>query len=160
MLFAILFGLAVFVPIIYLSVREEWRSGHVAEHFLASLLFFVMGWMGILAAYAHVFMGPEIAKQIGWAPGSPFQYEIGMANLAFGVLGVLSYWIRGHFWTAAIIGWSVLLIGCFIGHVIDYQQTGNDAPYNIGIYIWVYDLLMPLVALGLLAVASKEREER
>ncbi len=105
--------------------------------------------MGLLGAYAHVFMADETARSIGWAPGSLFQFEIGMANLAFGVLGVLSYWIRGRFWDASIIGWCVLFLGCFIGHVINYYAENNTAPYNIGPYIWFYDLILPIIILGL-----------
>lgn len=75
----------------------------MVETFLSYILFFNMGLMGLLGAYAHVFMGPETAKSIGWEPGSPFQYEIGMANLAFCTLGILSYWFRGSFWEASIV---------------------------------------------------------
>lgn len=133
-----------------LTYKKEWYYPKIEETFLSYILFFNMGLMGLLAAYAHVFMGPEIAKSIGWAPGSPFQYEVGMANLAFGVLGILSYWIRGRFWDASIIGWSVLLFGCFIGHVISYFVDNNKAPYNIGPYIWFYDLILPSLVLALL----------
>lgn len=127
-----------------------------SEIFLGYILFFNMGIMGLLAAYGHVFMGPEIAKLIGWQPGSPFQYEIGMANLSYGVLGILAFWIRGRFWDACIIGWSVLLLGCFVGHVIDYFVNHNTAPLNIGLFIWFYDLVLPLFVLILLAYFRRQ----
>lgn len=146
----ILFICAIIFTITHLTYKREWHYPKNIEAFLAYILFFNMGIMGFLAAYAHVFMGPETAKSIGWEPGSPFQFEIGMANLAFGVLGVLCYWFRGSFWNASIIGWSVLLLGCFIGHLINYYTQHNSAPYNIGPYIWFYDLLLPLFVLMLL----------
>jgi hypothetical protein len=114
-----------------------------------------MGFMSILAAFAHIFMGPETAAQIGWEAGSPFQFEMGVANLSYGVLGVMAFWIRGRFWDAAIIGWSILLLGCFVGHVIDYLVTGNNAPLNIGPYIWAYDLILPLFLLVTLSYIRK-----
>ncbi len=88
--------------------------------------------MALLAAYAHVFMQDETAALIGWKGGSPFQYEIGMANLSYGILGVLAFWQRGKFWEATIIGWNVLFLGCMVGHILDYYRDHNDAPYNIG----------------------------
>lgn len=146
----ILFICAIIFTICHLSYKSEWHFPKWVETFLAYILLFNMGFMGILGAYAHVFMAPETAQSIGWAPGSPFQFEVGMANLAFGVLGILSYWIRGRFWDAAIIGWGVLFLGCFVGHVINYYAQNNSAPYNIGPYIWFYDLLLPLLVFGLL----------
>lgn len=146
----LLFICAIIFTICHVTYKKEWYSPKFIESFLSYILFFNMGLMGLLAAYAHVFMGPETAKSIGWEPGSPFQYEIGMANLAFGVLGILSYWFRGSFWNASIIGWSVLLLGCFIGHIINYYTENNTAPYNIGPYIWFYDLLLPILVLILL----------
>ena len=150
MVFVFMFMLAVIFTLVELSYKKKWHYPNTLETFLSYILLFSMGLMGILAAYVHVFMGPEIAKSIGWAPGSPFQFEIGMANLSYGVLGILAYWIRGRFWEAVIIGWSVLLLGCFVGHVLDYVMHGNDAPYNIGLFIWFNDLFMPLLVLALL----------
>lgn len=147
MLSILLFILSCTLTVTHLTYKKGWYFPKSVETFLAYILFFDMGMMGLLAAYAHVFMGPETAESIGWEPGSPFQFEIGMANLAFGVLGILCYWQRGRFWDAAIIGWCVLFFGCFIGHVINYFTYNNMAPYNFGPYIWFYDLFLPLLVL-------------
>lgn len=147
MLVVALFIIAFVCTLINLAWRRNWHCPMAAETFLGYVLLFNMGIMSLLAAYAHVFMGPEIAAKIGWAPGSPFQFEIGMANLSYGVLGVLAFWIRGRFWDASIIGWSILLLGCFVGHVIDYFANGNTAPLNIGAFIWFNDLLIPIFML-------------
>ena len=144
-----LFICALIAAISHLTYKKEWHYPKSIEVFLASILFFNVGLMGLLGAYAHVFLASETARSIGWEPGSPFQFEIGMANLSYGVLGVLSYWIRGRFWDACIIGWSVLFFGCFIGHVINYYNYNNTAPYNIGPYIWFYDLFLPLLVISL-----------
>jgi hypothetical protein len=142
------------------TIRKAWDWPSIVEIFLGYVFLFNMGLMGLLAAYAHVFMGAETAREIGWQPGSPFQYEIGMANLSYGVLGVLAYWIRGRFWVAAAIGWSILLLGCFVGHLRDYYIYGNDAPYNIGMYVWFNDLILPIFVLTLLIANMKMKAER
>lgn len=133
-----------------LAYRRDWHCPGAAEVLLGFVLLFNMGITSLLAAYAHLFMGPLIAEQIGWLPGSPFQFEIGMANLSYGILGVLAFWFRGRFWDAAIIGWSIFLLGCFAGHLHDYLVNGNNAPLNIGIYIWFNDLILPIFMLATL----------
>lgn len=150
MLSLILFVFAVFFTLCTLVYKNEWRTPKPVEILLSYILLLNMGLLGFLAAYAHVFMGPETAKLIGWEAGSPFQFEMGMANLSYGVLGILAFWIRGRFWDACIIGWSVLFLGCFVGHLIDYYTNNNTAPWNIGLYIWFTDLFLPLFVLATL----------
>ncbi len=145
-----LFIFAIFLTLCHLIYKKEWYSPKSIEVLLSYILFFNMGVMGCLGAYVHVFMAPETARSIGWEPGSPFQFEMGMANLAFGVLGILSYWFRDRFWEASIIGWTVLFLGCFVGHVINYYTENNTAPYNIGPYIWFYDFMLPILVIALL----------
>jgi hypothetical protein len=155
MLVLVVFLIALACALINIAYTREWHCPKAAEILLGYVLLFNMGFMSILAAFAHIFMGPETAAQIGWEAGSPFQFEMGVANLSYGVLGVMAFWIRGRFWDAAIIGWSILLLGCFVGHVIDYLVTGNNAPLNIGPYIWAYDLILPLFLLVTLSYIRK-----
>ena len=104
----------------------------------------------------HGFPGPhfqarEIALKIGWQP-SPFQFEVAVANLAFGVLGILCIWQRRGFWTATGIGYATFLLGCAYGHLREMILDGNFAPYNVGPVLWVNDLAVPLAILLLLLV--------
>lgn len=151
MLSIFLFFVGIAFALGHIASTRDFRLPKSLEIFLSYFFLFNMGMMGIFAAYAHVFMAEEIAREIGWKPGSPFQFEIGMANLSYGILGILSFFIRGRFWEAASIGWSALLLGCFVGHLIDYYTHGNNAPLNIGIAIWFYDLFLPLLLLSSLA---------
>lgn len=153
----ILFACSVLFTLCHVIYKKGWHLHKVVRIFLSYFLFFNVGVMGLLAAYAHVFMGPETAALIGWEPGSPFQFEMGMANLSYGVIGMMAFWIRDRFWDACIIGWSVLLLGCFTGHVLNYYATQNAAPYNMGPPIWFNDLFLPLLALSLLFYLRSSR---
>jgi len=62
----------------------------------------MVGVSSIWAFMGHVFDANAVATVIGWPPDSPFQYEVGIANLAFGVLGLLCLKIRENFWVATI----------------------------------------------------------
>lgn len=140
---------------LFYKKKNTWHDR--AECFLGFLLLYNLGVMGLLAAYAHVFMPDQTAALIGWKGGSPFQYEIGMANLSFGILGILAFWQRGKFWDATIIGWNVLFLGCMVGHILNYYHHHNDAPYNIGPGIWLGDVVFPLLALSLLVFIRRIR---
>lgn len=144
------FLLAIIFTGVQVLIKKDSSGPYIAETLLSYLLLFCLGFMGLLAAYAHIFMGPETARSIGWLPYSPFQFEMGMANFAFGVLGIMSFWIRDRFWDAVVIGWSILFLGCFIGHLREYYDNNNAALYNIGYPIWLGDLFIPLLALCLL----------
>ena len=51
----------------------------------------------IVTGIAHTFFADQTARQIGWATGSPFQFEVAMANLGIGVCGLLCYRFRDGF---------------------------------------------------------------
>ncbi len=150
----ILFILAVVFSAIHFFLKNYQPS--LLEIFLSYLIFFNIGIMGILGFYAHIFMADQIAKSIGWPAGNPFQFEVATANLAFGVLGLTAMWLRGLFWVATILGTSIFLIGAFIGHMIQFAH-GDTAPYNSGIFVWLGDLILPLLLLSLLIVYLRQR---
>jgi len=78
----------------------------------------------------HVFFADAAAKSIGWPTGSPFQFEVGIHDGAWGVLGFLSIWIGGLFWLATGLGWSLFMLGACYGHIAQTVHEGNYAPYN------------------------------
>src|SRR2546423_1550594 len=84
---------------------------------LRNALVFLVGVPGIVGATGHIFNADDVAESIGWPKGSPFQYEVGVANLALGVLGIMCSWVDGDFWTATVVAQSVFLWGAAIGHI-------------------------------------------
>ena len=85
---------------------------------------------------------------IGWAD-SPFQREVGFANLGFAVLGFLAF--RGSFdmRVAAVVGIGCFLLGAAGVHILEIQRTGNLAPGNAGVILYT-DILVPLIGFALL----------
>jgi hypothetical protein len=125
----------------------------VTEVVLAWVLLVNIGLQGLFAGLTHWY-GPTAkttAEKIGWAPGSPFQKEVAAADAAFGVLGVLSFFIRDNFLVATVIGASVMLFFMGIGHVLDLRKNKNLSPYNAGSVVW-FDLLVPVAMIVLLVV--------
>jgi hypothetical protein len=85
---------------------------------------------GIGNAFGHIFLSDVVAGAIGWEAGSPFQLEMGFANLALGVLGFVAVSRRDGFREATVIAVTVVGVGATIVHIVDIVQTGNLAPGN------------------------------
>src|SRR5271154_4510713 len=149
-MFQLIFAmLAVIAALIHLAISPARRSSGaaIAGTFLQYLLFVYVGLMGILTAYAHVFRPVQTSASIGWST-SPYEYEVGMADLTVGVLGILCLWLRGNFWLATAIANAVWLLGDAIGHLREVTLTNNHAANNSGIFLYA-EIITPLLILYL-----------
>src|SRR5580692_5739103 len=143
--------LALAAASLHLALSRDSRSSKtaIARTYLLYLLFIYVGLMGILTAYAHVFRPEQTSASIGWST-SPYEYEVGMADLTVGVLGVLCLWFRGNFWLATAIANAVWLLGDAVGHIRQMLLYGNHAANNSGIFLaaeFVIPLVIVLLAL-------------
>lgn len=148
----IFFWLFFLVGVIIHLLRDKQprTKRRVLEVVLLYFFFLIVGIGGLFAFYGHTFMADQIAKGIGWPTGSPFQFEVAVANLAFGVLGILSIRFRGNFWLATGLGYAVFLLGAGVGHIRGEILEKNYASLNIGPMIIVGDFLVPLLLITLL----------
>jgi hypothetical protein len=142
--------LSVLLPLIHLALSKGPRtSDRIIDLLLRYALVLDVGVIGLpLGFIPHVFFADEAARLIGWPPGSPFQFEVGIHDGAWGVLGFLSLWIGGKFWLATGLGWSLFMIGATYGHVYQTLREGDYAPYNFltifsdgFIAVWLLTLL-------------------
>lgn len=135
-----------------------WREGppvlraFVVDRMLRYLFLFPLGIQGLWAFDGHVVFPERSAEAIGWAP-SPFQYEVGAANLGLGLASIYAAFRGFEARVAAGIVAACFLIGAGIVHIRDILATGNLAPGNAG-PIMVTDFLTPIVVLALLVLAS------
>lgn len=116
---------------------------------------FVQGFL--LGFIPHVFFADEIARGIGWEPGSPFQFEVGIHDGAWGILGLLCIWIRGSFWLATGMGWSLFMLGAAFGHIKETILQHNYATYNF--FMIFVDAFIAFYILVLLYLHFKNRKE-
>jgi hypothetical protein len=132
------------------------RRGHgpAAERFLSWILLLPIGITGLWAGLTHVFFPAISARYIGWQV-SPFQFEVGMADLAIGVTACIAFWRDLNFQAAAISAAAVFLLGDAIGHVRQMITEGNFAPGNAGVPFYM-DIICPLLAISLLVVAKRQ----
>lgn len=140
----ILFAAAVIAAILRITIKRPASKKETAGIFLLYMIFFNIGLGGLYAFMGHAFMPDMVAREIGWPTGSPFQFEIAIANLSYGILGVLCIWIRGKFWIAVVSGNLIFLWGAAYGHVVQMEK-GDTSPYNTGIFLYAGDVIIPLV---------------
>jgi hypothetical protein len=126
-----------------------------AERFLAWLLLLPIGVSGLWAGLFHVVFPRVSADFIGWQV-SPFQFEVGMADLGIGLTAVIAFWRSLEFKAAAVCVASVFLLGDAVGHVRDMVVAGNFAPGNAGVPFFT-DVICPVAALALLLAAKRAR---
>ena len=126
--------------------------GFVIDRFLRYLFLFPLGLQGLWAFVGHVFFPAQSAAAIGW-PVSPFQLEVGMANLGLGLASLYAAFRGFEARIAASLVAAAFLIGAGLFHVKDIVTTGNFAPGNAG-PIMVTDFLTPIAVLVLLFLSS------
>lgn len=132
----------VLVPIVTLiQVRFTGDSSHLPHLLLQYMLLLPVGLMGSFFALGHLYNSKYVAQHIGWPTGNPFQIELGYANLAIAVLGLLALWIQGSFWLATIVAVSIFYWGAFSVHLAE-KRRGNQNPGNAG-WVYYYDLVLP-----------------
>jgi hypothetical protein len=135
------------------------RRGHgsTAERFLSWILLLPIGVTGLWAGITHVFFPATAAAHIGWE-ASPFQFEVGMADLAIGVTACLAFSRDLNFKAAAVSAASIFLLGDAVGHVKQMVVAGNFAPGNAGIPFYM-DVACPLLAIAFLLAAKRSKDK-
>ena len=130
----------------------------IVDKLLRYLFVFPLGVQGLWQFLGHVFMPEESASAIGWE-ASPFQYEVGVANLGLGLASLYAAFKGFEARAATAIAAACFLGGAGVGHIIDIAQGDNLAPGNGG-PILVADFLTPIAILVLLLVFPRRSEPR
>jgi hypothetical protein len=103
--------------------------------------------------FGHFFISDSVAESIGWPTGNPFQLEVGVANLAVGILGGVAMGRRDGFREATVIAATVFGVGATVVHVMDVIESGNLAPGNT--IQNVSNLLRPALLIAFLAASRR-----
>lgn len=144
---AILFVAALIIPSIS-------RSGPPGRRYLGWLLLLSVGFDMIWAGFFHVFFPATAAAEIGWQV-SPFQFEVGVSDLAIGITAVIAFWRSFAFQAAVTIYVILFYLGVAIGHVRQAVTAQDFAPDNFGVLLLITVAKVVLLA-GLLWQAHRE----
>jgi hypothetical protein len=147
-LFFLVLGLVVGAVHVYLDKQPRTR-GRVAEIFLLWMLVITVGVLSVFFFISHTLLAKTTAQSIGWPAGNPFQSEVAVANLTIATLGILCYWMRGSFWVANVIAFSVQWLGAAVVHIREIVVAADYAPNNAGMTLYL-DILIPVILIALL----------
>ena len=114
--------------------------------------------MGLWAALGHTAFPLRAAQAIGWQT-SPFQFEVGVANLGIAFGGLYAAFRSFEARLASNLVLACFLIGAGIGHIRDIITAGNFAPGNAGPILFT-DLLTPTAIFLLLWLTPSHGEEK
>jgi len=140
-LHAVLFAGAILIALL--------KGAPLAARLLEWLLLLPIGVGYAWAGFFHIFFPDIAARSIGWQV-SPFQFEIGVADMSIGVLGILSFWRSLAFKTAVALYIVLFSFGVTIGHVRQ-AIAGDFASNNFGLLLIltiVEIILLPILLWG------------
>ena len=112
--------LFIILPILMGTIHCIWRrdvpSFSKVECFFVYFLVIGVGLQRLLVGHLEIYHKDLVAAYIGW-PSSLFLSEVGKANIAFGILGILSFWFNGGWREATALGNGLFLLMVGIGHL-------------------------------------------
>jgi hypothetical protein len=131
------------------------RRTPLHRRLLSWLLLLPIGVTGLWAGIFHLFFPAISASYIGWQV-SPFQFEVGMADVSIGATACIAFWCDLGFQSAAVCVASIFLLGDAVGHVRQMLATGNFAPGNAGVPFYM-DIICPVLAIALVMLARRSQ---
>ena len=115
-----------------------------ADVYWQELLFYAVGVSFIYFGLIHAFLQELASKDIGWAP-SPFEYELGFAEVGLGIVVAASRAGGGFDMRLAVtIVFAVFSFAAAAQHIYFIVCCGNMHPGNAGIILWADDIALPL----------------
>src|SRR3989338_1583909 len=138
------FGLALFILAILIGIIHwiSYKKTAASDIFYRWIALFPLGIAALYAFVFHTFFPDFTASLIGW-PNSPFQFEVGMANLGFGIIAILSFNASYSFRVATVVGSTCWLWGDAVGHIYQMISQHHFALGSTGSWFWM-DILVPL----------------
>jgi hypothetical protein len=134
--------LALIIGLIASAKSSNPSKSHII---LGYLFFFSVGLGGLWGFIFHAFFPALSAKMIGWAT-SPFQFEVAVANLGIGLVGIFGLRAAKPYYFAGTIFTTCFLWGAAYGHIIQMLTVDNFAPGNAGL-IFYNDLFLPALLI-------------
>jgi hypothetical protein len=139
---AILYGVALVLGVADVAVPG---AGPGLAPLAQWMLLVSLGLQSLWGFLGHTFVAEPVARSIGWET-SPFQFEVGLANLGIGVSAIAAVWLGEPAAWAMFAVSACFLWGAAFGHIRDMRREKNFSINNAGPILW-WDILTPLTLL-------------
>lgn len=125
---------------------QKIRRNDSHDTLLRWLLLLPVGMTGIYAFIMHLFF-PLISAQAMNLPSSPFQLEVGLANLAIGLLGIFSFRASYGFRLATVFAATIWMWGYAISQIYTIIMTSNIYLGNSVSWFWL-NIILPFILIS------------
>lgn len=143
MIFLYTWAIGLLTGIVTILIHPgHWTFPAVCQNLLFYQMTVSLTLSGLISFVGHVFKSDSVAESIGWAKGSPFQKELGFAELGYALAGFFCIFHGREFFLAAIVLTSPLYLLAGINHIKEMLVKKNFASHNT--WTIIPDLLMPL----------------
>jgi hypothetical protein len=117
----------------------------------------MVGLVGVLSFLRHTVFYRSDQARIGWSQDHPqFQMEVGWANLAIGVLalvsGILQWGLLAY--SVSFLTYGIYLFGALVTHVRDVVVDPSAGKKKMGVIINTGFFVIFLLLFGVLALVS------
>lgn len=150
------FSCAMFIIAIVLFIfdwiLQKIRRQKINGLLLRWLLLLPIGVTGIYAFFMHLFFPAPSATMMHW-PSSPFQYEVALANLCIGILGIFSFRASYGFRLATVIAASFWMWGHAVYEIYEIITTSNIYLGNAVSWFWI-DVILPFILISCIKKAK------
>jgi hypothetical protein len=127
------------------------RPDNGPERYLAWILLLAVGVDGVWAGIFHIFLPTVASGEIGWA-ASPFEFEIGIADLALGIAAVIAFRKSLSFQSGVATYAILFYVGVALGHFYQAFAHNDYSPDNFGLLLVV--TVLRAILLGWLLRAT------
>lgn len=131
----------------------------LSRRLLDWMLLLGIGVSYVWGGFFHVFFPDLAARSIGWA-NSPFQFEIGVADIAIGIVAIISFWRGLEFKTPVVIYVTLFCLGVAIGHITQAVEAHDYAANNFGLLLIETIVQMIILPVTLWLASKEERSLR
>jgi hypothetical protein len=129
----------IFFPLILGLLHASFKNGKKTECVLLYYIVIGVGIQGLASGITQTFYSGYVTQYVQW-PFSPFILELGLANISYGILGILSPWMSRGWQNATAFGYALFLFFTGMRHTIEIIEKGINAG-NSGSFMYVDNIL-------------------
>jgi hypothetical protein len=141
---SLLFAIGVTVAYVRIRRNPQLSGWDAIDIYWREVTFWAIGLAFLYYGLLHAFFQEASSRYIGWQP-SPFEFELGFAEIGIGVAAILSRTRTYDMRLAVTIIFGIFSLGAAAQHIYYIACCGNMSPGNAGVILWFGDIILPLI---------------
>ena len=149
--------LLIFLPLLFGFLYAHFKKEKRVDAIFVSYIFVGIGIQGLASGIMQTFFSQTVIQYVQW-PFSPFILELGLANISYGILGLLSPWMTRGWQTATAFGYAMFLAFTGMRHALEILNRGIN-PGDSGAFAYV-DYVMSTILFVLLILRYQQNSQK